>query len=41
MLNIKSKTLRLVVISQLTILFLFLSMTIYNEIFDLSHIFLG
>jgi hypothetical protein len=41
MFNIKSKTLRLVVILQLTVLFLFLAMTICNEIFDLPHYLLG
>jgi hypothetical protein len=41
MFNIKSKTLRLVMISQLTILFLFIAMTICNEIFDLPHLFFG
>jgi hypothetical protein len=41
MFNIKSKTLRLVVISQLTVLFLFISMTICNEIFDLPHLLFG
>ena len=41
MFNIKSKTLRLVLISQLTILFLFLAMTICNEFFDLPHLFFG
>ena len=41
MFTIKSKTLRLVVISQLTVLFLFIAMTICNEIFDLPHIFFG
>ena len=41
MFYIKSKTLRLVVISQLTVLFLFLSMTICNEVFDFPHLFLG
>lgn len=40
MFNIKSKTLRLVVVLQLTILFLFLAMTICNEILDLPHYFL-
>ena len=37
----KSKTLGVVVISQLTVLFLFLAMTICNEVFDLPHLFLG
>ena len=41
MFTIKSKTLRLVVISQLTVLFLFISMTMCNEIFDLPHLFFG
>jgi len=41
MFNLKSKTLRLVVVLQLTILFLFLAMTICNEILDLPHYFLG
>ena len=41
MFNIKSKTLRHVVISQLTIIFLFLAMTICNEILDLPHYFFG
>ena len=41
MFNIKSKTLRLLVISQLTILFLFIAMTMCNEIFDLPHLFFG
>ena len=39
--NIKSKTLQFVLISQLIILFLFLAMTICNEIFDLPHLFFG
>ena len=39
--HIKSNTLRLVAISQLTVLFLFLAMTICNEVFDLPHLFLG
>jgi len=41
MFNIKSKTLRLVVISQTTVLFLFIAMTICNEVFDLPHVFFG
>lgn len=41
MFNIKSKTLRLVVISQSAILFLFIAMTICNEVFDLPHLFFG
>jgi hypothetical protein len=41
MFNIKSKTLRLVLISQLTVIFLFLSMTICNEVFDLPHLLFG
>ncbi|MCG6945564.1 MAG: hypothetical protein LJE87_09490 [Deltaproteobacteria bacterium] len=41
MFNIKSKTLQLVVISQLTVLFLFIAMTTCNEIFDLPHILFG
>jgi len=41
MFNFKSKTLRLVVVSQLTILLLFLAMTVCNEMLDLPHLFLG
>jgi len=41
MFNMKSKTLRLVVILQLTVIFLFLAMTICNEILDLPHYLLG
>jgi hypothetical protein len=41
MFHIKSKTLRLVLISQLTILLMFIAMTICNEIFDLPHLFFG
>ena len=41
MFNLKSKTLRLVVISQLIVIFLFLSMTISNELLDLPHYFFG
>ena len=41
MFNIRSKTLRLVLILQLAVLFLFLAMTICNEILDLPHLFFG
>ena len=41
MYNIKSKTLRHMIIAQLTVLFLFLAMTICNEVFDLPHILFG
>ena len=41
MFNIKNKTLRLVVISQLAVMFLFIAMTICNEVFDLPHLFFG
>lgn len=41
MFNTKSKTLRLVMIAQLTVLFLFLAMTICNEILDLPHLVFG
>ena len=41
MFNIRSKTLRLVLSLQLTVLFLFLAMTICNEIFDLPHLLFG
>ena len=41
MFNIKSRTLRLVVISQLTILLLFLAMTLCNEMLDLPHLIFG
>jgi hypothetical protein len=41
MFKIKNKTLKHVVISQLTILFLFLSMTISNEVLDLPHYIFG
>ena len=38
MFNVKSKTLRLVVISQIIILFLFIAMTVCNEVLDLPHL---
>ncbi len=41
MFNIKSRTLRLIVISQLTILLLFLAMTLCNEMLDLPHLIFG
>ena len=41
MFNIKGRTLRLVVISQLTILLLFLAMTLCNEMLDLPHLIFG
>ena len=41
MFRIKSKTLRIVVISQIAIVFLFLAMTISNEILDLPHYIFG
>jgi hypothetical protein len=41
MFKIKSKTLRLVMISQFAIVFLFLAMTISNEIIDLPHYIFG
>ena len=41
MFNIKSKTVRIAVISQLSVLFLFLAMTVCNEIFDLPHLIFG
>ena len=41
MFNIKNKTLRIVVISQLAVMFLFIAMTICNEVFDLPHLFFG
>ena len=41
MFNIKSKTVRIAVISQFMILILFIAMTISNEIFDLPHHIFG
>jgi len=38
MFHVKSKTLRLVVISQLAILLLFVAMTVCNEVLDLPHL---
>jgi hypothetical protein len=41
MFKMKSKTLRLVVISQFVLVFLFLAMTISNEVIDLPHYIFG
>ena len=41
MFKIRSKTLKLVVISQFLVVFLFLAMTISNEILDLPHYIFG
>ena len=41
MFNIKGRTLRLVGIAQLTILLLFLAMTLCNEMLDLPHLIFG
>ena len=41
MFNIKSKTVRIAVISQFMILILFIAMTICNELFDLPYHFFG
>lgn len=41
MLKLKSKTLRLIIVSQLTILFVLFFMTISNEVLDLPHYIFG
>ena len=41
MLKLKSKTLKLIIISQLTILFVLFFMTISNEVLDLPHYIFG
>ena len=41
MVKIRNKTLKLVVISQFAVMFLFIAMTVSNEILDLPHIIFG